>query len=202
MLERTVRELQGDSCLDLEESVPDKQSICCSRMFGERVTSLAGLKSAVATYVDRAAGKLRKQSSLAGHIQVGIQTSFHGEGRKYARSIVCVPPYPTDDVRILTASAMQGLDVIYREGFKYSEAEILLLDLRKRGEFTGYLFSPEQPSAADAVMSVLHRINAKWGQGTLRSAAVVADPAWAMRRQLLIPSYMTDINQLWRIEAI
>ena len=130
VLERTVRELRGESCLDLEEVAPDKQSICCSRMFGERVTTLPDLKSAVASYVDRAASKLRKQDSLAGHIQIGIQTSFHGEGRKYARSIVCVPPYPTDDVRVLTASAMQGLDVIYREGFKYSKAEILLMDLR------------------------------------------------------------------------
>jgi len=69
VLERTVRELRGESCLDLEEEAePDKQSICCSRMFGERITTLAAIKAAVATYVDRAAGKLRKQSSLAGHI--------------------------------------------------------------------------------------------------------------------------------------
>jgi len=92
VLERTVRELRGESCLDLEEAEPDKQSICCSRMFGERITALAAIKAAVATYVDRAAGKLRKQSSLAGHIQVGIQTSFHGDGAKYARSIVCALP--------------------------------------------------------------------------------------------------------------
>ncbi|PLV11713.1 Y-family DNA polymerase [Pseudomonas guariconensis] len=128
VLERTVRELRGESCLDLEETEPDKQSICCSRMFGERITTLAALKTAVATYVDRAAGKLRKQSSLAGHIQVGIQTSFHGEGAKYARSIVCALPYPTDDVRVLTTSALRGLEQIFRVGFKGSfagEGEIL-----------------------------------------------------------------------------
>jgi DNA polymerase V len=202
VLERTVRELRGESCLDLEESEPDKQSICCSRMFGERITTLSDIKSAVATYVDRAAGKLRKQSSLAGHIQVGIQTSFHGDGPKYARSIDCALPYPTDDVRILTASAMHGLEVIFREGFKYSKAEVLLVDLRKRGEFTGDLFDPGQPPAADAVMAVLDQVNAKWGRGTLRTAAVAVDPRWAMRRNLLSPSYLTDIEQLWKVKAI
>jgi DNA polymerase V len=202
VLERTVRELRGESCLDLEEAEPDKQSICCSRMFGERITTLAAIKAAVATYVDRAAGKLRKQSSLAGHLQVGIQTSFHGEGAKYARSIVCALPYPSDDVRVLTASAMRGLEEIFRVGFKYSKAEVLLMDLRKRGEFTADLFSSEQPPAADSVMAVLDQINAKWGRGTLRPAAVAADPRWAMRRSLLSPSYLTDIVQLWKVKAI
>lgn len=202
VLERTVRELRGESCLDLEEAEPDKQSICCSRMFGERITTLAAIKAAVATYVDRAAGKLRTQSSLAGHLQVGIQTSFHGEGAKYARSIVCALPYPSDDVRVLTASAMRGLEEIFRVGFKYSKAEVLLMDLRKRGEFTADLFSPEQPPAADSVMAVLDQINAKWGRGTLRPAAVAADPRWAMRRSLLSPSYLTDIDQLWKVKAI
>jgi len=91
---------------------------------------------------------------------------------------------------------------IFRVGFKYSKAEVLLMDLRKRGEFTADLFSPEQPPAADSVMAVLDQINAKWGRGTLRPAAVAADPRWAMRRSLLSPSYLTDIDQLWKVKAI
>ncbi|KFF32459.1 hypothetical protein G039_0333265 [Pseudomonas aeruginosa VRFPA01] len=87
-------------------------------------------------------------------------------------------------------------------GFKYSKAEVLLMDLRKRGEFTADLFSPAQPPAADSVMVVLDQINARWGRGTLRSAAVAADPRWAMRRNLLSPSYLTDIDQLWKVKAI
>lgn len=200
VLERTIRELQGEPCLDLE-GPQDKQTICSSRMFGKRVTSISGLREAVASYMHRAAEKARAQRSLSGSFRLAIQTSFHGDGPKYARAVVCTPPYPTDDVRVLTKLALQGLDVIYRDGYEYSKAEILLLDLRRRGEFTEDLFATSQPARSDALMQVMDTINRRWGRECLRTAAVPAVPDWGMRRALLSPSYMTDWHQLWTVRC-
>lgn len=201
VLERTIRELCGESCLDLEEAAPAKQSICTSKMFGKRVQDLEGLRQAVATYMHRASEKLRSQGSLCGSFRVGIQTSFYGDGPKYAKAITCTPEYPTDDVRLLTKHALRGLDSIFRPGFEYSKAEILLMDLRKRGEFSGDLFSENQPEKTDKVMALMDKINRRWGRECLRTAAVPMTPDWGMRRDFLSPSYMTNWDQLWKVKT-
>lgn len=201
LLERTIRELRGESCMDLEETGAAKQSICTSKMFGQRVRSKEGLRQAVATYMHRATQKLRNQKSLCGSFRIAVMTSFHGDGPKYAKAIVCTPEYPSDDVRLLTKHALRGLDAIYREGYAYSKAEVLLMDLRKRGEFTQDLFSVVQPEKTDHLMAVMDRINRRWGRECLRTAAVPMTPDWGMRRQLLSPSYMTNWDQLWKVKA-
>lgn len=201
VLERTIRELQGESCIDLEQSAPAKQSICSSKMFGQRVHTVQGLQEALATYIHRAAEKLRRQRSLCGALRIGIQTSLHGDGPKYANAATVVPDYPTDDVRQLTRCALRALEGIYRAGYAYSKAEVLLMDLRKRGEFTQDLFAPSQPERTDALMAVMDKINRRWGHDCLRSAAVPLTPDWGMRRALLSPSYMTSWDQLWRVRC-
>ena len=201
VLERTIRELRGESCMDLEQAAPAKQSICSSKMFGQRVHTVEGLRQALASYVHRATEKLRAQRSLCGSLRIGIQTSFHGNGPKYAKGITCTPQYPTDDVRLLTKHALHGLDAIYRPGYAYSKAEVLLMDLRNRGEFTRDLFTDSQPVKSDVLMSVMDRINRRWGRECLRTAAMPLSPDWGMRRALLSPSYMTNWEQLWRVKS-
>lgn len=201
VLERTIRELAGESCMDLEQTAPAKQSICSSKMFGKRVHTLRELQEALATYIHRAAEKLRMQRSLCGALRIGIQTSFHGDGPKYANAATCIPAFPTDDVRQLTKSALQAAAEIYRPGFAYSKAEVLLMDLRKRGEYTQDLFSPSQPERSDALMATMDKINRRWGHDCLRTAAVPLTPDWGMRRALLSPSYMTSWDQLWTVQC-
>lgn len=201
LLERTIRELKGESCMDLEQASPAKQSICSSKMFGKRVHTLSGLQQAVATYIHRAAEKLRNQRSLCGALRIGIQTSFHGDGPKYANAATCIPDYPTDDVRQLTKHALRAVEGIYKQGYAYSKAEVLLMDLRKRGEFTQDLFTPSQPERSDALMKTIDKINKRWGHDCLRTAAVPLTPDWGMRRALLSPSYMTNWDQLWQVQC-
>jgi DNA polymerase V len=121
---------------------------------------------------------LRKQRSLCGALRIGIQTSFHGDGPKYANSTTCIPDYPTDDVRRLTKYALRALEEIFRPGFAYSKAEVLLMDLRKRGEYTQDLFTPSQPERSDTLMAVMDRVNRRWGHDCLRSAAVPLAPGF------------------------
>jgi DNA polymerase V len=202
VLEKTVRELAGTSCLALEDASPPKQEICCSRAFGVRLTTIEPIKEAVATYAQRASEKLRAQQSLCKKIRVSIRTGmFSPDEARYANGVVVELPYPTNDVRLITKEATQAVERLFRAGFRYSKAEVLLLDLRQPGEFTDDLFAHTQPAAADKVMHVLDQINSRWGRGTLRAAAVPAAPAWAMRRELMSNSYTTRLDQLWTVNA-
>ena len=121
VLEKTARELAGTPCLELDEPDPPKQEICCSRMFGKRLTELAPIKEAVATYMMRASEKLRAQKSYCKKVRVSIRTGmFNPDEAKYAKGVVVTLPYPTDDVRLLTKAAVDALDHVFQPGFKYS----------------------------------------------------------------------------------
>lgn len=203
VIEKTARELAGTPCLELGEADPPKQEICCSRMFGNRLTDIEPIKEAVATYTQRAAEKLRAQNSLCKKIRVSIRTGmFNPEEAKYANGALVELPYPTNDVRLMTKAATEAVNRLFRPGFKYSKAEVLLMDLRQPGEFTDDLFAHSQPVMADTLMSVLDDINGRWGRGTLRVASVPKDPGWAMRRELMSQSYTTRLDQLWTVKAI
>ncbi|MEN5312428.1 translesion error-prone DNA polymerase V subunit UmuC [Pseudomonas koreensis] len=202
VIEKTARELAGTPCLELEEPDPPKQEICCSRMFGTRLTELAPIKEAVATYMMRASEKLRAQNSLCKKVRVSIRTGmFNPEEAKYANGVVIDMPYPTDDVRLLTKAAVDALDRVYRPGFKYSKAEVLLLNLCQPGEYTDDLFAASQPTESTKVMAVLDQINERWGRGTLRAASVPGNPEWAMRREMMSQSYTTRLDQLWTVNC-
>lgn len=200
VIEKTARELGGTPCLELDEPDPPKQEICCSRMFGQRLTELPPIREAVATYMMRASEKLRAQNSLCKKVRVCIRTGmFNPEEAKYANGVVVDMPYPTDDVRLLTQAAVGALERVFRSGFKYSKAEVMLLDLCQHGEYTDDLFATSQPSEATRVMTVLDQINGRWGRGTLRSASVPTNPEWGMRREMMSQSYTTKLDQLWSI---
>lgn len=202
VVEKTARELGGTSCLELSEAYPPKKEICCSRMFGERQTRLEPIREAVATYTQRAAQKLREQDSLCKKLRVSIRTGmFNPDEARYANGALVELPYPSNDVRLLTKAAVAAVNRLFRPGFHYSKAEVLLLDLCRAGEYTEDLFTASQPESADRIMSVLDQINARWGRGTLRTASVPADPHWAMRRDLMSQSYTTRLDHLWKVRA-
>jgi DNA polymerase V len=199
VVEKTARELAGTTCLDLDEPDPPKKEICCSRMFGTRLTDLMPIKEAVATYTSRAAEKLRAQQSLCKRLRVSVRTGmFNPDEAKYAHGILVELPYPTDDTRLLTKAALEGVERVYREGFRYSKAEVLLLDLSQRGEITGDLFAAAQPVASEKLMAVLE-VNSRWGRGTMRLASVPVDPSWGMRREMMSQSFTTKMNELWTV---
>lgn len=202
VIEKTARELTGRSCLELTEAEPAKQEICSSRMFGKRLTTIEPIKEAVATYVHRAAEKLRAQNSLCKQIRVSIRTGmFSPEEAKYANGALIELPYPTNDVRLLTKAATEAVNRLFRPGFKYSKAEVLLMDLRQPGEFTDDLFAQSQPVAAERVMGVLDEINQRWGRGTLRAGSVPSTPDWGMRREMMSQSFTTKLDQLWTVKC-
>lgn len=202
VVEKTARELSGTVCLELDDVEPPRQEICCSRMFGKRLTELGPIKEAVATYMMRASEKLRAQGSVCKKIRVSIRTGmFSPDEAKYANGALVQLPYPTNDVRLLTKFATDAVTRIYRPGFRYSKAEVLLMDICQPGEFTDDLFSAAQPLNSDRLMAALDLINDKWGRGTLRTGSVPVVPDWGMRRENMSQSYTTRLDQLWVVKA-
>ena len=126
---------------------------------------------------------------------------FNPDEAKYAKGVVVTLPYPTDDVRLLTRAAVDALDHVFQHGFKYSKAEVFLLDLRQPGEFSDDLFAVNQPAAASRVMAVVDEINGRWGRGTLRAESVPSNPDWGMRREMMSQSYTTQMQQLWQVSC-
>lgn len=134
-------------------------------------------------------------------VRVSIRTGmFNPDETKFAKGVVCQLPYPTDDTRVITKAALEGLGQVFREGFAYAKAEILLMDLRQPGEFTADLFAAAQPGSAEKVMAVMDQINARWGRGTLRPAGVPAAPEWGMKREMMSPGYTTRLSELWTVQ--
>lgn len=131
VVEKTARELAGTPCLELDEADPPKQEICCSRMFGKRMTELTPIKQAVATYAARAAEKLRAQGSVCKRMRVSIRTGmFNPNELHLAKGALVELPYPTNDTLLLTRAATEAVEKVYQDGYRYSKAEVLLLDLR------------------------------------------------------------------------
>lgn len=202
VIEKTARELAGTSCLELDEAEPPKQEICCSRMFGRRLSELAPIKQAVATYVGRAAEKLRAQGSVCKRMRISIRTGMlNSDEVHHAQGALVELPYPTCDTLLMTRLATDAVSRIFRPGMRYSKAEVLLMDLRQPDEFSQDLFALEQSPDCARLMQVMDNINQRWGRGTLRTASVPAAPDWAMRRELLSQSYTTRLDQLWTVKC-
>lgn len=104
-------------------------------------------------------------------------------------------------MRLLTKTATEAVERVFRPGYRYSKAEVMLLNLCQPGEYTDDLFASTQPTDSTKVMSVLDEINNRWGRGTLRVASVPSSPEWAMRRELMSQSYTTKLDELWRISC-
>jgi len=196
-VERTARELRGVACIGFKEGPPPKQAICSSKMFGTRLENLEPIKQAMATYVSRAAEKLRAQQSLCGALQVSLQTQLHNPKLpRYANSAAVPLATPTDDTRDLLNPALTALESIYRPGYEYAKCSVLLLDLSQRGETTGDLFLPPVRPGSDKLMQTIDRINQREGRGTVRLGLVPLAPDWGMRRDMKSQCYTTRWDEL------
>jgi DNA polymerase V len=199
VLQRTVMELRGVSCLALEEIAPAKKQIISSRTFGSYVYTLPELGEAVSAYIARAAEKLRQQHSVAGAIQVFIRTNpFKPEHPQYQRALSFALPAPSADTRTLTRAALWGLKHLFKPGYAYQKAGVMLMDLRDVGHDQGQLFSAAPPDRP-ALMQVIDRANAQWGRGTLRLASEGVQKSWQMRRERMSPAYTTRWEDLPRV---
>lgn len=194
VVERTVRELNGTSCISVDE-LPAKQQIICSRSFGERITQLQDMRQAVCQYAERAAEKLRQERQYCRLVSVFVRTSPYANEPHYSNNANQMLMLATQDTRDIIAAAMKALEQIWREGYRYQKAGIMLNDFCSLpGQID--LFDETPPRLnSDALMHAIDRINTT-GLGKVWFAGQGIDKGWKMKREMLSPSYTTRWSEL------
>jgi len=219
VLEKTVRELQGTECIELDDAPQPKQQIMVSRSFGHAVTRGFDLATAVTEFTSRAAEKLRTQEGAAGAIVVFIRTSpFRADDLQYSGSTTVPLVRPTADSAELVAAALTGLRRIYRKGYRYAKAGVMLVELQSQylEQFEldwdakeDVLQGPEDGAGqcVNAVpvrdrtqlMTAMDEVNRRYGRGSLQLASAGLDGLrrpWSMKQERKTPRYTTDWEEM------
>ena len=209
VLERTVRELQGQPCIGLDDAPSAKKEIACTRSFGRPVGDLGPLEEAVSEFASRAALKLRKQHSLASEVLVFVRTSPFRQGPQYNRSTVVPLVRPTANTSELTASALRGLRHIYKPGHSIAKAGVMLLDLIPGTEIQTELDFADPGTAlpvegSDRLMSAMDLLNERFGRSTVHVASTGLNSRskqWAMKQERRTPAYTTSWDEVAVVRA-
>lgn len=197
VMERTCNELRGISCLALEDIAQPKQQIMSSRSFGSPVETIEELRESIASYLARAAEKLRQQQSVCAAVYVFIQTNRFNRDEQYHASMTVALQEPSDDTLTITAAALSGLEKMYRSGFRYKKAGVMLTLLSDKHACQRSIFDHDaRTQRSNKLMEALDMINRDYGHGTVRSGASGFSQRWAMRRENRSPRYTTRWEEL------
>ncbi|MGK3141213.1 translesion error-prone DNA polymerase V subunit UmuC [Pantoea sp. C2G6] len=197
VLERTVRELRGESCLELALLTPVKQQIICSRSFGSRISDYGQMREAICAYAERAAEKLRREKQYCRQVGVFVRTSPHAAGEIfYGNQSTGQLLIPTHDTRDIIRVAVACLDNIWMEGHRYMKAGIVLGDFFSHGVAQLDLFDAYQPRrGSEVLMQLVDTLNQS-GRGKLWFAGQGINKEWAMKRDMLSPAYTTRLSDI------
>jgi DNA polymerase V len=197
---RVQAELRGISCLPLSLMTPPKKGIAVTHTFGRIVTEWADLREAVAAYATRAGEKLRTQGLQAVTMLVFLHTNPHSDdpwhsGQRSAQI------EPTSDTRALIGEAVRLLRAIWRPGFRYYKAGIMLTELVPAAAQPAQLFPTRDPIRSARAMAALDAVNARFGRDTLRPLATGLNRTWKARAGNLSPRYTTRIEEILEARA-
>lgn len=196
---RTWKELQGIACIT-EEKPQKKKSICTSRSFGEKISDYPTLSEAVSNFAVACARKLRKEKTAAGQVEVFILTSpFSGEGNIYQNSKTATLPAASNHSNEIITSALSALKDIYRSGYHYHKAGVIVSDIVPENEIQGNLFSTTDHARLRKLFQVVDKINRKQGKNTLKLAAQGYNKKWALKNKYLSRQYTTNWDELLEI---
>ena len=201
VLERLIHELNGIPCLDLEEIAPAKKGLAVTRSFGKPVHACEEICAAITKHATRAGEKLRREGLLAGQLTAFAHTSRFREGPGYHGSRT-VPLSPmSDDARVLVKAARRCIEALYREGFAYTKAGVMLDDLRSIEEAPAPLIGMNA-ERSPALMNAMDAINARYGRETLVLAGQEGGRnAWHLKAEYRSPRYTTRWDELPVIRA-
>lgn len=198
-------ELRGIPAITCEDAPPARRTIISSRSFGKPVTEESHLAEAVATYIARAAEKLRAQGLLARGVAVHVRTSRHAAGVPYDETAHVSLERATADTAALIKAAHAGLHSVYQAGYLYAKAGVMLFDLAEQGRGQNDLLalvdgSEAHEKARAGLMAIVDRINQRHGRRCLRFAGEgVGETVWRMRRERLSPRWTTEFKELLRV---
>lgn len=200
--QRTHAELRGISCIPFSEAPQSRKSIACTRSFGRAITEYDEMREAIATYASRAAEKMRRFGLKAGAIQVFMRTNEFNNDPKYSNSLT-FEVEPTADSFALIGAATRAAQTLWRDGFRYFKAGIVLIDLYQATELpVADLFASRDPEKSKALMTALDAINGRFGRESVRPGGLTRRSGeWAMKRGNLSPCYTTRLADVISVRA-
>ena len=181
---KTVMELRGIPCINLETEETKRKSCCVSRSFGKKVESLDKLKESITTHCLNAAEKIRMDKQTTRAVTVFIRTSPFDRSRKYySNSITVELPVSSNNSLELVKTATKGLEKIYKYGYFYQKAGIILSKLRDSSEKEFNLLTPILENKSKKLMQAIDFTNAKYGRNAISIAQAGIKNDWKMRRE-------------------
>ena len=197
VVERIVYELQGVTCLDINEILP-KKNIMCSRSFGNVISDKSSIKKFIAEYTIRACEKMRGQSTRTQSIYIFLQTNKFNNGKQYNKGIVIGLNTPCSDTAQIIKLSTTAVDMIYRSGYLYQKAGIMLLDLIPENINQYDFFENTNYTSSDNRMQVIDSLNKKFGAGTIANGTIRLknNEKWTSKKFYLSPRYTTQWDEL------
>ena len=197
VVERTVRELQGQACIGLDEAPAPRREVSCTRAFGDPLATLPPLAEAVSEYASRAAFKLREDGSHAAQVLTFVHTNpFRKWERQYSRSATVPLRRPTSDTAPIVQAALRGLRQVFVDGYRFHKAGVILLDLQPATVQQGELALEDDGAPRQGrLAAAMDRINDRYGRGTLHAASTGLGGtarSWTMKQAALTPQYTTN----------
>lgn len=196
VLERTVRELRGESCLAFNEFAPEKQEIISSRSFGKRISDYPSVREGICHWAARAAEKLRAGHQYCRYVGTFIKSSPHDPHEPYYSNHTGIYLLtPTHDTRDIIHAAIRCLDIIWKQGPHYQKAGVILGDFFSRGVAQLNLFDDYAPREnSEALMQVIDKMNQQGNK--LWFAGQGITPGWSMKREMLSPAWTTRLSDV------
>ncbi len=193
---RIALELRGIKCLPFEQVTTKKHNITCSRSFGQTVSDYGELKSATLYFLSRVCEKLRKHHLAAGAVTVFISTDrFRPTPYEYANSATYSSNYPTDSTAEIQAWTLQSLGQIFKEGFDYRKAGVILSGLTPSDKLTKRMFDDEKFQQQHNLMKAIDEINRRFGKDTVRFG-LSEKAGWQMKQMRKSQSFTTNWNEI------
>lgn len=197
---RLKRDLEGIPTLSLEE-VKRKKAIATTRTFDKNYTEYQQLHERVSTFSVTCAEKLRKQKSCCNMLMVFVHTNGHRKDLpQYSKNIVIKTDYPTNSSIDLVKYATIGLRAIFKKGYQYKKAGVIVMDLTPDNQKQLNFFTEENPRH-EVLMQVLDKINKVTGKKILKFACQDMNRTWKMNQERLSPRYTTRLDEILKVKA-
>jgi DNA polymerase V len=199
---RMYDELRGEARIDFEVEPPAKQMICTSRSFGNMLSEYTPIEEAVANYAARCGAKLRKQNCCAGVMMVFVHTNaFRKDLPQYSRNIVIQLPIPTNSNIELVKYAAIGIKALYKEGFHYKKAGVIVSEIVPASSIQGNIFYNLDSTRHDKIMGVLDTLNKSLGRDKVILGKQGFEKSWRLRQEKLSPCYSTRMTDIITVKV-
>ena len=200
---RIAKELKGIKCLDIESKHKTKKNICTSRSFGKPTSDYNTIKEAISTFAVRCCEKLRKQKTSTSELRIFIYTNpFNPRHRQYYGTKKIQLERATNDNQIIVHEVIKGLQEIYKKGYVYKKAGVIVGNITQENQVQLNLFDQiKNREKYTKISKVIDRINSSMGRDKLRIATQGFDRKWKMKQEQLSQCYTTRIDEILTVKV-